>query len=206
MRWLAGIPHTRRQVRRPDKHTIDTLGQGDLLQTVRRFQRFHLNDQADLVIRAGMIVLDLSIAPRSCATRHASHACGRIPHRLHGGFRFLGRLHIGHKDRLRAKIQNAFDRRRAVLHHPHNGCRARIGRHRLQRGQHIHYAPCRMFGIDHDPVIANRGKRFRHRVAAQRVPQPDLLLPCFQRGFECVLRQIHHLLPKRLATRRSASR
>ena len=121
MARLADVAETRRQIGRPDEDAVDALDRRDLLEPVQRLLGLDLHHQAQLLVRALGIARDPA---EPCCARNPGHtadALGRIAHRRDGALRFLGALHVGDQQRLRAEIEKALDQHRVIRRGPDHG-------------------------------------------------------------------------------------
>ena len=132
---LAQVAHVGGQVGGADEGAIHAVHRQDVIQRVDGARGFDLHQHAHLIVGARQVVGD-AVPARGAGQRaaHAADAGGRIAHRGDGGGGFLGRLHHGHQQRLRAGVQDLLDLHGVVPGRAHHR-RDRIGGHRLQLRQ-----------------------------------------------------------------------
>ena len=106
---------------------------------------------------------------------------------------FLRRLYVGDQQRLHADVEKAFDQHHVVPRRAHDG-RGRVGRSRLQLGDHVLQIIGRVLGVEQQPVEAGAGDDLDAVVGRQAGPQPDLRLSRFHAALELVDWQFHLLL------------
>ncbi len=197
------MPHRRRQIGRPDEHRIHPVHCGDLGDAGNRVMGFHLDDQAQFLFRADMIVRNQSVDIGPRHARNAADAARRIAHGRHRRPRLERGLNVRDHQGLRPQIQQPLDQDRVVAGGPDNGAGA-IGCHGLHHPHRVGHVGQGMFGVDHHPVEPRRRQRLDRDGTGNGVPYADLLPAVLQGPLEPV--DGHHLAPTSPAIRRSASR
>ncbi len=178
------------QVGRADENAVHAFHRGDFLEVVEALLVLDLNEHTELLVGAFRVILHARKARRPRPAGDAAQARGRIARVGDRAFRFVGVLHVGNQDRLRADIQEPLDRHHVVPGDADHGVRG-VGRCGLQLLQHRFEIVGRMLGVEQYPVEARARHELGRVVRRQAAPQADLPLACFQRVLEGVGGKFH---------------
>jgi hypothetical protein len=133
------------------------FGVGDGVEVAHAFARFHLHQQADLVVRLLRIAW-VAAPARGPGGGHSADAAWRIAHAAHQFAGLLRRVHHRHQQGLDAYIQVLLDQglpHVAVPHgHPRDRVRARVSGDHLGLLQQVHRVVGRVLGVQQQPVEA----------------------------------------------------
>src|SRR5262245_30958503 len=178
------------QIGGADEHAVHALDRGDGLERSERRARLDLHQQADLAVGGLEIVLHPAIAAGARRGGDAADSRRRIAHGCHGTTGFLGILHVGHQDRLRADVEHALDQHSIVPRRPHNrgSGAARCG---LQLREQARNLVGRVLAVEQDPIEAGIRHDLGRDVAGETAPQADLQAAGRNGVLERVDRKVH---------------
>ena len=146
---------------------------GDRLDLLHRLARLDLHQHADFIVRFAEIAGHAAVARRARGDRHAADAVRRIARGGDRALGFLGVLHIGKQQRLRADVEAALGEHHVVPGRPHDRRRG-AALQGLELCDQVRDFVGRMLGVEQDPVETGIADELGGDVAAQARPQADL--------------------------------
>src|SRR5262249_1382036 len=124
---IAKVSQRCRQIRRTDKHAIDTFYFCDRFELVESAVRFDLNQNANFSVRLGQIPRDAAVTAGPRRNRDSANPMWWITRRGDRAFGLFHILHIGEQQRLSADVERALCQYRIVPCRPNDWrCRATL--------------------------------------------------------------------------------
>ncbi len=161
MRGLAQVPERRRKIGWPDEHAVHAFDGRDRIQVIEAQARFHLDQQAHLIVGLMQIVRHAIPLRRPRQSRSNAANPGRwITHRGDQLLRLLRAFNHGNQQRLRTDIEQLLDELDVARNRPHDGMHG-IRRHGLQLREDGSDIVGRVLAVNQQPIEAGAGGDFR---------------------------------------------
>ncbi len=173
MRKVSQMAEVRGEVARTDEQAVHAFHGGDGLEVLQGQPGFDLNQHAEFLVDALVVISDSPVIIRPCRSDEATPALRWISGGGDGGARFFGRLHVRHEQVLHADVEQSLEEDQVIPGWPHDGGGGAAG-HRLQIIEDHRQLIGGVFGVDQNPIEAGAGDHFHGQIAAEAIPEADL--------------------------------